>query len=709
MVREFESNAVEFPKQLLIAGWRVDADANRLEKDGKEVRLEPRVMQVLLYLAENVGQAVSRDELMSKVWSDCFVGDDALNGAVSKLRKALANGEQHSKIIETIPKVGYSLIAPVEVAPKEKNGWHLKELETQINTLPIKSSPFWLLGIGVFVLLFSSLVFGWWFWSKNPISSANPKIFPATSFQGIEVTPDFSPSGDRVVFAWRGEKQDNWEIYVQVIGTDKPLKLTNNPAIDYIPKWSPDGRFIAFGHFSQGKCEIRQIPAFGGDDTKLTDCNYHEIPALSWSPDGKFLAFPDRKNSNEPFQITIFSLETQEKRIITNPPAGTVGDIDVTFSPDGKTLAIRRSPVLGVEDIWTVDVKSGETLQVTKDNVKNHGLDWTPDGKSLVYSSNRNGTFSLWQIDVIGGEPKWLGTTGGNADAPSVSADGKRIAFEFWQDETNIYQLNLKQTAEKPTKLLFSSRWDWNPSFSPDGKQIVFISDRLGTSEIWTADQEGGNLMQRTSFGAPLVTSPKWSPDGNKIVFDARIDGNADIWILNKDEAKPSKLTNDSAEETSPVFSNDGKWIYFTSKKSGDLQIWKLAVEGGEAIQVTKNGALSAKESRDGKNLYFVHPSKGGLWQMNLETSEETLLFNELKPVDRDNWAISGDSIYFAHRPNSDQAVLSSYDLKTKKIETIKPLEKFFFRSGITISPDGNSLLFSRIDRWESDIMILER
>lgn len=700
---------------LWIGDWLIDPAANELKRNGHVVRLEPRAMQALLCLAENAGRPVTREELLTRAWADCIVNDDSLSSAISKLRKAFRDDTKEPKFIETVPKVGYRLIAPTQspamFEPPSRDDLPVTVVHAPTPVRPTTRRLAWVTLVA-FCLLLGTIALGWQWLRKRPVTSppVGKTAVPITSFPGLELSPAFSPgAGDRVAFAWRGAQQDNWDIYVQVVGAGNPLRLTDHPAVDFNPAWSPDGRFVAFARFEKGKCEIRQVPALGGAEVKLADCEFNETPALAWSPDGKWLAWPDRAQANEPFRIVLFELASSQKRALTAPPAGTLGDLDLAFAPDSQSLAFLRSPVPGVEDAWIINLTGGEPRRVTTDNVKVHGVDWTPDGLHLVYASNRGGLFSLWRSAIDGGEPQALGVGGGNADAPTVAPDGRRIAYELWQDEANIYRLDLKQTSDaQATKLLFSTRWDWNPAYSPDGARIAFVSDRRGSSEIWTADKDGANLAQRTSFGGPLVTGPQWSPGGRQIVFDARVDGNADLWLLDQDNAAPRRLTTAAAEETAPSFSRDGRWIYFGSNAGGAWQVWKLPVAGGTAIQVTREGGLIARESADGKLLYFTRREQSGLWMMPTAGGAETQVLDNLNPVDRDNWLVTAEAIYFISRPTLEAATLTRFDFTSRKTIPLTKLHRFFYRSGLALSPDKSALLFVRIDRWESDIMMTE-
>lgn len=716
-------------KTFQINGWKVEPLSNYLKTADEEIRIEPRLMSLLVYLAENQGETLTRENLLDTVWEDCNVSLETLNSSISRLRKILGDTEKEKKYIETIPKVGYRLIMPVDfngqiensVSPVAENKSKVQDISRQTvkeNVSERKSnySRKNILVFSIIILLiaaFSIYVFWIMFSPKNETTeNIKPKrILPLTSYKGIEKKPAFSrgENDERIAFAWQGENNDNWDIYVQTVGMEKPMRLTSDEGSDDNPVWSPDNRFIAFTRIKDEKCEIRQIPALGGVEKKLTDCSVPETPSLSWSFDGKWLAFPHRESLDKPFHIRLFSFETSETKVLTTPPENTFGDVNVSFSPIENSLAFLRMPVLGVEDAWTIGIEGGEPFRLTKDNLKIHGIDWTPDGKKLVFSSNRSGIFSLWQISAKGENLQWVEISNGEADNPTISGSGEKIAYEQWQVEANIYEIDLNKSTDSPEELVVSTRWDWNPSYSADASEITFLSDRSGFPEVWIADKSGKNLSQLTSFKGTMLGFPNWSPDKKEIVFDARVDGNADVWVVDRDKKSPRRITEDSSEEIAPTFSRDGRWIYFSSNKSGEWQIWKVSTDKGEPIQVTKNGGVIGKESANGKYVYFTHPQKKGIWQVPTNGGDETILTNELKPMDRTNWAILDDKVYFINRPISTKAVLKSYAITSKKTEQIGEVDNFLLRSGLTISNDGKSILFSRIDRIESDLMIAEK
>ncbi|MFY9573659.1 MAG: protein kinase [Blastocatellia bacterium] len=577
-----------------------------------------------------------------------------------------------------------------------------------------------LLGLALMVGL------GLWFYSlrRLPQPLRLPlQTTPLTSYVGIEFLPAFSLDGKQVAFVWNGEKGDNIDIYVKLVDSGTPHRLTTNPADDSFPAWSPDGSHIAFRRHTQESDAVYLIPSLSGPERKLADIFPRRLgprvggDGLAFSLDGKFLAVPDKDSAAEPFSIVLISTETGWKRKLSSPLAGSVGDNTPSFSPDGSQLAFSRMNGQGVEDIYLMRSEGGEPKRLTFDNRDIRDLDWTADGREIVFISDREGDTGLWRVSASGGTPERLVTAVGyNIGRLSISRQGDRLAYAQQFLDTNIWRFELASTKRKvsaPTMLISSSKSDSAPQYAPEGKRITFRSDRSGSLEIWACESDGSNPIQLTNFTGPQAGSPCWSPDGRQIAFDARPEGNPDIFVISAEGGRPRRLTEDPTEEIAPSWSRDGRWIYFESNRNGSTQIWKMPADGGEARQVTKGGGSVGHESMDGKFLYYTKGRNlAGIWRVPVEGGEETLALDTHKAGFWSAWTVVEQGIFFLTAEQPARPAIEFFSFTTGKVTDVavlaKPFKPWTNPEGLSVSADGRWILYTQEDRADMDIMLVE-
>lgn len=213
--------------------------------------------------------------------------------------------------------------------------------------------------------------------------------------------------------------------------------------------------------------------------------------------------------------------------------------------------------------------------------------------------------------------------------------------------------------------------------------------------------------MQLTNLNTHTGT-PHWSSDSRSIVFDSRVGGNSDIYLISVEGGKPRRLTIDPAEDFAGSWSRDGQWIWFGSARSGSLQIWKMPANGGEAVQMTKQGGFEGFESPDGKYFYYTKGrNTADLWRIPAAGGEETPVLEHHKSRLTRAWKVVDEGIYFAAIESPTRQMIKFFDFATEKLTPVAPVEKPF-SLGLSISPDGRWLIYSQVDRTGRDIMLME-
>jgi Tol biopolymer transport system component len=248
---------------------------------------------------------------------------------------------------------------------------------------------------------------------------------------------------------------------------------------------------------------------------------------------------------------------------------------------------------------------------------------------------------------------------------------------------------------------------NWRPSFSPDGKKVVFESDRLGFSDIWYCESDGSNCTQLTSLHG-TAGSARWSPDGQRIAFEFQSQHYYDVYVLEVPDGRPRRLlTFPEGDNGAPSWSRDGRWIYFySSHEKGPLQLWKVPFQGGTPVKVTKNGGVYATESEDGRFLYFSKLEQPGIWRMPLNGGEEERVLDQPEGFRWFNWVLVPGGIYLVNQANERKPGIEFFDFTSRKRTLIDLVDKP--GPGLALAPDRRSLLYSRTDSEEYEIMLVK-
>jgi Tol biopolymer transport system component len=278
----------------------------------------------------------------------------------------------------------------------------------------------------------------------------------------------------------------------------------------------------------------------------------------------------------------------------------------------------------------------------------------------MMMSDSNPAVIASQRLQPSGGTPERVAAVGEDAYYPTISRQRRLLAYSKAIFNSNLWRIAVARQ-DPPQKLIYSTRYELSPQYSPDGTRIAFVSTRSGAAEIWVCDSEGQNLLQLTSFGGPPARAPRWSPDGASIAFDARAAGSADIYVIGAEGGAPRRLTTDASEEEAPSWSRDGRWIYFGSNCNGSWQIWREPTGGGAAAQITRQGGFAGFESPDGRFFYYAKSRTGpGLWRVPVAGGEERQILDAPAGGDWNYFAVAGRGIYFLDRKMTGKGAAAS-------------------------------------------------
>lgn len=723
-----------------IHDWLVEPALNRLRRLDDAVQVEPRIMHVLVCLASRPGKVIPRDALLDVVWGKVVINEEALTQAISHLRRVFGDDAKSPRFIQTIHKTGYRLVAPVgrveaEAAPSVAEG------QSEGRAVPVPQAPQpgsaaeqsaheqpdrqpggqagrpgrvpggrrltlmvggLMLVIAVVSVMASLLRSG----SAVPSRSVALEETPFTTYPGKEIQPAISPDGTRIAFVW-DEDGGSYDLYVKQRNTETPLRLTQTDGNEWFPAWSPDAADLAYVLASEGGTAIYVLPAIGGVPRKVLDTP-HGIAGLDWSPDGRLLACASRSDESGPLEVWLLDLATGERQILTTPVSHSFGDLRPAFSPDGRRIAFIRGDRTNLQDIFVVPVEGGEPQRLTYSQHSVVGLDWMPDGKSLVFASAPNSIADtrLWRLALDSGALTWL-TTGTHRPArPTIAWKGRGLIYEEGSINTGIFMIRTGEGRDEPTPFISSTRNDYAAQFSPGGKFVSFISNRSGSPQIWICDRDGTNPRQITRFERAHIENPCWSYDERYVAFTAAPGSRAGIHIADVETGEVRCLSTAASHEMCLGWSRDGQWIYCKSEQDDAWRVRKMRTAGGEAVDIMERDIFRLAESADGKRIIYSLADTTGVWTASVAGTDEVCIVDEPATVVPCGWRETGRGVYFF-----------SLEGRVLSLRLLDPAtgESSLVTSGadmvgvdIDVSPEGDAVVFDRFEPQGSDLAIVE-
>jgi Tol biopolymer transport system component/DNA-binding winged helix-turn-helix (wHTH) protein len=726
-----EKEAMDVAGPYEFGPFRLEPAERRLSRNGDVVVLPPKAFDTLHLLVRNNGHLVEKEELLNKLWPDTFVEEGSLSNNVFVLRKALGDSTENPKYIATVPGRGYRFIAEI-VANGTDAGSALTGVAMAPSLVVLSASPTttaastsrklmaWLFAAGIICVGLAAFAYAKW---RHRPELVPLNGVPVTALRGWADYPAISPDGSRIVFEWTGEQQfAAFDLYIKTIGNENLLRLTNDPAVHMAPTWSPDGKQVAFQRVSKENGGIYVVPANGGPVKKLraTNSSFDRSMRISWSPDGKTIAFADSPFPGGHKRLELLSLATLESKQIEHDEK-CVEEVLPEFSPDGKQLAYACS-LSGREGEFGLSVVGADGRApriIAESSGWLKGLEWQADSKRLLFAEKHTGEEQsvLRELDVANGSVRDRMAGPNFPFSENFSTRAGRLAYAVNSGgHHNVWRGDLRHPNTPPEKLISTTREQFCPQYSPDGKHVAFASNRGGPPEIWMSNVDGQEIVQLTNLRGLATGSPTWSPDSRKIAFDSRAKTpqgqiRPDLFIVDIDERAPRKLDTGTPGAFNPNWSHDGKWIYFVGGSDDAMgeRIYRVPPEGGKPEVLTTSRGYWPQESLDGQTLYFAANSGTSftLHKASLKPTGTESPVNDMPTLSfLANWEIVPGGVYFF--PMEDFLTLNYFDFSTRKVRSIFKISGGGSFLGGSVSPDGRYILYPELDDYQSDIMLVE-
>jgi Tol biopolymer transport system component/DNA-binding winged helix-turn-helix (wHTH) protein len=658
----------------------IDPQAFRVTRAGEPVRLEPKAVELLIFLAGQPGRLVSKAEIQAAVWKDTAVTENALTRLVAQIRRGLGDDAREARYIETVPTRGYRFVAPLEggVAPATGVGPGAVAEEPA-------APPRWPPGLRLAAVACAALAVGLvalgarrWM-SRPPATSLAPASAGALVEQqvstgaSLNIFPSFSPDGASIAYAsLRGR---SLEIVLRALAPGaREVAITSDGLQNVQPAFSPDGRLVAY--HSVGRGGIWLMPALGGVPRQLT--RFGSYPA--WSPDGATIAFQGQAwvgasaggfAAGEGSTLWTVSAAGGEPRPLTTVAAvGPGGQGAPTWSPDGRLISFLAGPRVMVVH------SDGSGLRRTSEGPQWFtGVAWEKDGRSQIWLGSEAGRWFVWRVPVSAqsgepvGRPQVVASGSEGASGWShvaLSADGRSVAYVTFRTRYELLSVDVTPEGRpvgepRPAVVDVAGRkiplgvsadgrllafgtmrpgagvslWvadadsgsarlvaeeagaALSQGFFPDSRTLGFVRGSGSRPTFWTVDVETGVARQRAVLARHLRWRASVSPDGTRLVAHGAVEGPLNVWEMRVSGGEARRLTDDREGAGWPVWSPDGTRLAIELMRGGDTRIGIMPAAGGAIRELPSPPGQSWPQSFSPDGTRIAFAGqRDGLWNV---------------------------------------------------------------------------------------------
>ncbi len=676
----------------------LDPGAKVLFRDGQPVTLTRKAAETLEALAERAGEVVTKEALMAAIWPDRVVDEANLTQQIAVLRKAMQAAAGEPGFIETFPARGYRMVGPVDGTPMrtEPGGRASGAQEEALGGAKQGTLAGWLLAVGLVALL-TAAAFYWGGARSEPAAVWTTSTL--TRLPGKETQPALSPDAQRIAFLNVGAES---ALYLASMGNAEPKRISAPGVYASSPAWSADGRSLAYLELEKDTTRLARYDLGAGATRTLCSLGPalfgEESRLLAWAPDGNRFALVDST-----LGLSIVELPHCRLRSLTKPGESARLDADPRFSRDGKTVSFLRHFHRLKSEVFTVPAEGGTARALTNLGRPITSHDWDARGEAILFAVNLLGEFRVHSQRLD--EPKARSLELSSLSPLQISTarqDGVLVYAPLTLDR-NIWRLELARLAWQ--RVVASTAQDSSPRLSPDGRRLLFRSDRQGSEHLYVSEADGSGVVALTKEGTRASVG-HWSEDGARIVFNDPL--TLEVSVLKLGTGQIEKLPMQGLH---PVFAPGGEAVLTGGR--GKILRWPLG--GGEAELLLATRALSLAVDPRGEYLYFAKElNDGQLYRLQLATKRAEPVLSGLVPGCTSCWAVGRNGVYYLANASAslERQELRYRNFKSGASTLVLPYPEPLWPEGsgpFSLSADERFLYTVRLDPDTNADLVLAR
>jgi DNA-binding winged helix-turn-helix (wHTH) protein/Tol biopolymer transport system component len=713
--------AFERPTRTLrIGDFILDPAVNELQRGGVTQRLPARIADLLLRLAQEPGQLVRRDELIDEVWERRQVNDEVLSRAVADLRLALGDDARAPRYVETLPKLGYRLVARVaaidagadrlddvtppgpspESDPPAMSAAHSASVGARPSSAKRRGA---LLASGLLLAAVALLV--WWQRAEDAATSLDPltaanllRARPFTADAGRELLPRFTPDGRWVLYTRIDDDASHAALRLRAVDGTEDRALVDDEFENYCGAISRDGHLVAWFRQRPGVCELVIRPLLGGPARVLGACPASGVASCpDWSPDGRHLLLGSA--SAEQRGLRELEVASGDERVLTSGGTGNARDMMARYGRDGAQISFWRGDGWG-RALMQLDRRRGVERALHDEAFLGFGHAAAGDGRLLI-ADDSFGRRALVRRD-LDGRSTLLGAW--DARFPDVASDGG-IVFEVTHYDANLWRVELAAADTAPRRLTTSARYDSHPAWSPDGGSIAFGSNRDGREAIFLMRADGSGERKLPLDVQLRWSTPAWSPDGTRLLL-LRYDADGARLCLHELSTASTTCPPHWPLGAHAGFFLASDEIGYLLPQEADGPLWRAWLDDSAP---RRDADIPMERCRAaGEWLACFRRAGDGLLLRNLRDGSAREVLPQLRAAGRGEWVLHPAAIYAALRAESaDASGIFRLDLRSDELRRVSEVLPSAIGDVLAVAPDESALIVVRTDRVDSDLMLV--
>jgi Tol biopolymer transport system component len=588
---------------------------------------------------------------------------------------------------------------------------------------PQRGLPWWLglVGLLAIVGLSAKLFLG------EPAASMSPVRLATLTFSGSDWSPDASPDGELVAFT--SIRDGIPRIWMKQLASGSEVPITDGS--DDLARFSPDGSQILFVHDEANTRHLYRIPVLGGQPRKVMD----NVTEADWSPDGTRVAFLRMSlgTATNEFAVGIADIQTGVETILATVENRLC--YGVRWSPNGDSLLMVEGSLSGnmvaAEQLDLIDTETGVIRHLPNTPLAGSftAPDWAPGGTSflvgqteefLSHITGRPGLILEYYLETETTRPlfwsRFRSPQGGWGFGTIAVLNERQVVVDGFERNAILQEFAWPDaetgTGGSPARVLTTSiGFDRQPVYSPDGKHVLFSSNRSGNIDLWLVERATGELRQVTDDPAH-DWDPAFSPDNKFILWSSNRGGHMEIWMSNLDGSGARQVTQDGKDAENPTMTPDGAWIIYASANDEKIGLWKIRPDGTEATRLHAGTDLIPEVSPDGRYaLFSVIRSLDYVIKVVDITSGEVVPFeieltltqrNQDVVYGRARWTPAGRQIVYVGQGSDGssgiyvQDFVPGQDTRASR-RPVAGFSKQYSSESLGVAPDGKSFVVSTI------------